>query len=308
MAATVAFHGVRGSCPCSDPALSRYGGGTACVSVAAAPGEPPVILDLGTGSRPLGEALVARYLPGTGMSPGAPERPPAPQERPAEEPPRLALAVFVTHLHFDHVQGLPFFLPALREEIRLDIYGPVQEEGSFEAALGAFIRPPYFPVPLGELPAEITLNELSDGAVVEVGSVSVLARGVPHRGATLGYRLDCPSGSVAYLSDHQAPRHEGGPRVSEAALELAAGADLLIHDAQYTGAEFLVKGHWGHSTPGYAVEVARAAGARRLALFHHDPTHDDDSLDRLGEEASRLAGERLEVVVAAEGLSLELGG
>lgn len=300
---TVTFHGTRGSCPCSGPEFRRHGGATACVSVEADTGGPPVVFDLGTGSRPLGEQVVADHLPAAPIL-GAPLEPARPIERAL---PTMALSCFVSHLHFDHVQGLPFFLPALREEVRIDLYAPAQQGPPLAEAVAAFIRPPYFPVCLEDLPAEILLHELADGALVDLGPAgSLLAREVPHRGPTLGYRLSTGGSVVAYLSDHQAPLQGSGP-VADSVLELVDGADLLIHDAQYTREEFEAKAHWGHSTLAYAVEVAKTAGARRLALFHHDPTHDDDELDRLGEEAARLAGNLLEVLVAADGLSLNVG-
>lgn len=302
---TVTFHGARGSCPCSGPELSRYGGATACVSVDPGDGRPPVVFDLGTGSRGLGEDLVARLLPKAATI-GAPPEPVDRSDRPGH---LLALACLLTHLHFDHVQGLPFFLPALREEVRLDIYAPPQGTPGLEEVLSSFICPPYFPVRLSELPAELFLHEVEDGSRIELGDgLEVLARQLPHLGPTLGYRLEAPGCVVAYLSDHQAPRVRRGGAIPEAALELAAGADLLIHDAQYTSEEFTSKAHWGHSTISYAVEVAGAAGAKRLALFHHDPTHDDTLLDRLGEEATALAAGAFDVVVAAEGGSLLLDG
>jgi phosphoribosyl 1,2-cyclic phosphodiesterase len=213
----------------------------------------------------------------------------------------------VTHLHFDHVQGLPFFGPALRRDVRLDIHGPAQDRPLAEA-FASFVQPPYFPVGLGELPAELGFFELADGAVVQAGTAVVKAREVPHLGRTLGYRIEVGGISVAYLGDHQAPCREGCvvPEVSEAAFELCDGVDLLVHDAQYTDAEFAVKAHWGHSTMAYAVEVAKQCGARRLALFHHDPTHGDDVLDRLALEAGKLAGTSLAVVVAAEGMTISL--
>jgi phosphoribosyl 1,2-cyclic phosphodiesterase len=307
---TVTFYGVRGSCPCSDPALKRYGGSTASVTVDAGDGSPPVLLDLGTGCRRLGERLLQRFFPGASISAGAPPRDadgpaPAPVEHVG---PRLALSAFVTHLHFDHVQGLPFFGPALRSDVHLDIYGPSQEV-PFSEAFSAFVQPPYFPVGMSELPAEMALFEMSDRSVVQAGSAAVLAREVPHVGRTLGYRVEVAGVSVAYLGDHQAPYRDGTvlPEVSEAALELCSGADLLIHDAQYTDAEFAVKSHWGHSTMAYAVEVAKQAGVRRLALFHHDPTHGDDMLDRLGREAVELSGDAFEVLMAAEDMQIELG-
>ncbi|MGO8874426.1 MAG: MBL fold metallo-hydrolase [Acidimicrobiales bacterium] len=306
---TVGFHGVRGSCPCSDPALSRYGGSTACVTVDAGDGSPPVLFDLGTGCRRLGHTILQRFFPGEQLSPGAPPRAvdEPPREPAAHHGARLRLSVFVTHLHFDHVQGLPFFAPALQGDVRLDVYGP-QQDGSLAGAFAAFLQPPYFPVGVGELPAELEFAELPDRAVVEVGTATVRAREVPHVGRTLGYRIDVGGVSVAYIGDHQAPSRDGRvlPEVSEAVLDLCRGVDLLVHDAQYSDAEFAVKSHWGHSTVAYAIEVAHQAGARRLALFHHDPTHGDEELDRFAEEAVELAAGRFEVLMASEGMWIVL--
>jgi phosphoribosyl 1,2-cyclic phosphodiesterase len=304
----VGFHGVRGSCPCSDPALARYGGATASVTVDAEDGTPPVLLDLGTGCRQLGRELLRRYFPGAAPPAGAPPHDEhALFGQPHHKPPKLHLSAFVTHLHFDHVQGLPFFEPALRPDVRLDIYGPAQDTTLAEA-FARFVQPPYFPVGVEELPAEVGFYELGDGGQVIAGSCSVLAREVPHVGRTLGYRVSVGDAVVAYLGDHQAPAHDGevSSEVAEGVVELCAGADLLIHDAQYTPQEFKVKSHWGHSTIAYALRVAQVAGVAKLALFHHDPTHDDDTLDRLAAEAAEAAGEGLQVVMASEGLELQV--
>lgn len=308
-APSVGFHGVRGSCPCSEPGLARYGGSTACVAVDGGDGAPPVLFDLGTGCRRLGQELLRTYFPGERPSPGAPPRDvhDPPHAHASHPDSRLRLSAFVTHLHFDHVQGLPFFAPALQDDVRLDVYGPTQD-GTLAETFAAFLQPPYFPVGVDELPAELGFFGLADGAVVPVGAARVTAREVPHVGRTLGYRIDVSGVAVAYIGDHQAPARDGRvlPEVSAAVLELCRDVDLLVHDAQYTDAEFAVKAHWGHSTLGYAVEVARQAGARRLALFHHDPTHDDGVLDRFGEEATKAAAGAFEVYTAAEGQRIEL--
>lgn len=304
--ATVSFHGVRGSCPCSDPRMRRFGGATSCVSVQPAADVPPIVLDLGTGARMLGEELVARYLPGQPIPIGAPAVGTPPESGPPEV--ALDLAVFVSHLHFDHIQGLPFFGPALRRASRLTLFGPRPEVGSFAQACAGFVQPPYFPVQLGDLPAELILREVHDGESVAIGDALVTARSITHVGRTLGFRVEVDGFAVAYLADHQAPKPgHVGDRVPAAALELAREADVLVHDAQYTEEEFAVKLHWGHSTIDYALEVASAASARRVVLFHHDPTHDDELLDQLGADAAARAGDSLEVVMAAEGLTLKLG-
>jgi len=244
------------------------------------PGADPIVLDLGTGLRFWGETL-----PHDGTFRGT---------------------ALITHLHWDHVQGLPFFVPILRPGASFDIYGPPQEGVTLEQAFEGFMRPPYFPVRYTQLPAEIRFHDIAD-ADFAVGDAKVKVRTVPHVGRTNGYRIDVGGVSVAYLSDHQQP--PDGKHVSQEALELSEGVDLLIHDAQYTPEEFAMKADWGHCTVGYAVHVARRAGARRLALFHHDPTHSDDFVDRLLDHARAEAasGGPDEVIAAAEGLTISLG-
>lgn len=273
----VTFYGVRGSCPCPSEDNRRYGGNTACVAVTE-PGEKPVIFDLGTGLRVFG---ATQPLDGT-----------------------FSGTALVTHIHWDHVQGLPFFPPVDRAGAELRVYGPQQDEGSLAEVFDGFIRPPYFPVTTSELRGEITFHEvLKDD--LEIGSARVAVRPVPHVGPTVGYRLGWRGRVVTYISDHQAPRDLRS--VCASVLELADGADVLIHDAQYTAAEFEEKAHWGHCTVDYALRVAKEAGVRQLVLFHHDPAHSDERLDELWEEARRSAGSAgLEVTAAYEGLRIDL--
>jgi phosphoribosyl 1,2-cyclic phosphodiesterase len=244
-----------------------------------ADGEPPIIFDLGTGLRELG------------------------LRAPSEE--LFRATVLVSHIHWDHVQGLPFFPPIHREDTILDIYGPDQVEGPLGEVFGGFMRPPYFPVEYTQLRGEIGFYGLGWDDF-SVGSAKVRARPVPHCGPTVGYRVDWDGGSVAYVSDHQQPLDSRA--VSDSVLELCDGVDLLIHDAQYSPAEFAQRSDWGHCTVEFAVHVAKEAGARKLALFHHDPSHSDDELDRMLEMARCLGSYAgIEVLAASEGLSLQVG-
>ena len=277
---TVTFFGVRGSTPCDGPELERYGGNTSCVGVDIA-GQRPIMLDLGTGSRRYGLA------------------------RPTDEV--YDGVCLVTHLHWDHVQGLPFFPPVLRPGSHMEIHAPVQEDGRDLAdVLRGLWRPPAFPVEVDILPGDFTFAAHGDEEF-EIGDVRVMSRLIPHVGNTLGYRLEWGGRSVAYLSDHQqpiTPTFELAP----GARELCAGADLLIHDAQYTVEEFAQKSHWGHCTVEYAAWVAKECGVSTLALFHHDPTHSDDMLDRMRERAAECCGEGVRVISAAQGQTVAVGG
>jgi phosphoribosyl 1,2-cyclic phosphodiesterase len=273
----VTFYGVRGSCPCPSDANRRYGGNTACVALTV-DGEPPIVFDLGTGLREFGDT---QPLDGT-----------------------FAGVALVTHIHWDHVQGLPFFPPADRIGARFDVFGPQQEQGSLADVFDGFMRPPYFPVKCADLRGDIVFHEVLKDELT-LGAATVMVRPIPHIGSTVGYRVQWNGATVTYISDHQAPLDLDS--VADSAIELAEGADLLIHDAQYTRDEFREKSHWGHCTMDYAVTVARAAGARRLALFHHDPAHGDDRMDALVREAKKAAGrDGPEIIAAYEGLELTL--
>ncbi|MCZ7628573.1 MAG: MBL fold metallo-hydrolase [Microthrixaceae bacterium] len=213
----------------------------------------------------------------------------------------------VTHLHWDHVQGIPFFSPLLSEGSVLDLYGPCQAKHSLEETVTGFLSPPYFPVGLKDLPCDIRFNEVDTGAF-EVPGATVRSAWVPHIGPTLGYRIECDGTSIAYVSDHQQPG-VADHGVAEQVLELCAGVDLLIHDAQYDDFEFSIRSDWGHCTVGYAVEVAARAGARTLVLFHHDPSHTDARIDELTAVAAVRGRERGigEVIAAHEGLTITYG-
>jgi phosphoribosyl 1,2-cyclic phosphodiesterase len=278
----IGFYGVRGSTPCASDANRRYGGNTACV-VLEEPGCEPIILDLGTGLRLYGVDHIAA-------------------ERPA-----FTGHALVTHMHWDHVQGLPFFKPLLTDGARLDVWGPATDGLSLRAAFDRFMVPPFFPVTIADLAADIRFHDLTPGAI-RIGDADVVAMAVPHIGTTFGFRVSFGDGPVVvYLPDHQQPI-DGSLDVAPEVIELCEGADVLIHDAQFTPDEFAVKANWGHCTVDYAVAVAAAAGVRRLVLFHHDPAHDDAVLDGLLDEVRSSAAAAVldEVISAHEGLTISL--
>lgn len=277
----VTFYGVRGSTPCPAPTNQRYGGNTSCVALEV-PGRDPIVLDLGTGLRFFGETLGCAGEPFRGTA-------------------------LVTHLHWDHVQGLPFFMPINRPGSHLNVVGPSHEGVPIGESFARFMRPPYFPIRVEQLTGNVSFHDALCNEFA-IGDAKVTVRPVPHVGETNGYRIEWAGGSVAYISDHQQP-HERPDHVADEVLELCEGVDLLIHDAQYTPAEFVQRATWGHCTVGYAVEVARQARVGSLALFHHDPAHDDEFVDGLLAEAQQFAAELgvRHVFAAAEGTRVRLG-
>src|SRR5699024_1926748 len=283
----VTFWGVRGSTPCPSRANVRYGGNTACVTIEA-PGLDPIICDLGTGLRFYGEQVMA-------------ERSKNPNGEVEVEGFR-ALAL-VTHLHWDHVQGLPFFDPIHLPDTSLAVYGRADDDDTLGDAFGRFMRPPFFPITAVQLIGDVSFHDFVDSELTW-GRARVIARDVPHTGPTNGYRIEVDGRSIVYISDHQQP--DDIDEIAPEVLELCANADLLIHDAQYDDTEFVQKADWGHCTVEYAVKVAARSGARRLVLFHHDPAHHDVIMDDLLAGARRMAeGTTIEEVLAAqEGLTV----
>jgi phosphoribosyl 1,2-cyclic phosphodiesterase len=276
----VRFNGVRGSTPCAGDAYARYGGHSSCVALEA-DGAPPLIFDLGTGLRPYGELCDGEFHG----------------------------SVLLSHLHWDHVQGLPFFTPLHREGATLDVYGPRQTEGALGDVFTEMMRPPFFPITPAQLAADVRFHDTGDDDF-PVGLAKVRSRWVRHVGPTLGFRVDWNGVSVAYIPDHGPGCCPDDPDdyVPQELLELCDGVDVLIHDAQHTTEEYEPKRHWGHCTINYAVHVARESGARSLVLFHHDPVHGDDAMDAIlcgaQDASSRVHGP--EVIAAYEGLELTL--
>ncbi len=268
------FFGVRGSTACQGGDIARYGGNTSCVSVEV-PGHAPIMLDIGTGARYFGAGYpVDRPFRGTCL---------------------------LSHPHWDHIQGLPFFPPLLRSaDTHIDIYAPVQTDGTTVAeVVSQMLRPPLFPVGLADLRGSVDFHSIGNSEFT-VGEVSVTSRLIPHLGNTCGFRLEWNGHSVAYLSDHQQPGVDVYT-TTDNVRELCEGVDLLIHDAQYTRPEFEQRSTWGHCTSDYAVWVASECHVRTLALFHHDPTHTDDVIDAMVEAANAASGD-VTVIAAREGL------
>ena len=280
----ITYFGVRGSCPVSSDQQRRYGGNTSCVLVEVE-GEPPLVLDMGTGLRALGHHLNAALVP-TG--------------RP------LRGNCLLTHLHYDHILGTPFFPPMRDPGALLEIYGPAQDDDSLQATMAGMVKPPFFPVHMADFRGELRYHDLKGNDSFLLGGIQVTARPIPHLGTTLGFRIEADGATLAYLPDHQAPVDR--TTVDREVLELCEGVDLLIHDSQYTEDEFVELSDWGHSTPAYAVLVATESGARRLDMFHHDPGHTDRQLDTMLRAARQVAQAtgKVQVNAAKEGATFEL--
>ncbi|HET9975134.1 MAG TPA: MBL fold metallo-hydrolase [Streptosporangiaceae bacterium] len=272
--------GVRGSTPAPGAEFVRYGGHTSCVAIASDDGSPRLILDAGTGLRRV-----------TGLLRGEP----------------FAGTIILTHLHWDHVHGLPFFAAGDREDARVTLLLPKPGgNATAEDVLAAGMSPPHFPITPRGLRGDWTFGAVAPGTFKADG-FTVEAREVPHKGGrTFGYRVSDGHSSVAYVPDHcpaaLGPGPEGWGEYHAGALALAAGADLLIHDAFLRPEEVPALGSFGHPAADYAVSLARRAGAGRVLLAHHKPDRTDDELDAL---AARFRADP-RVAVAAEGQVIDL--
>ena len=278
--------GARGSIPAPGPETMRYGGNTSCVQVTLSDGTL-LVLDAGTGIRTLGLTLGRQAGP---------------------------VNILLTHLHLDHIQGLMFFAPCFHPEAEIVIWGPAAVEAPLLERIARYISAPLSPVEVRELPCRVSFRE-AIASEWRIGPATVRATSVSHRGPTLGYRIEDAGASLCYIPDHEPALGTPLEALEDewiSGLELAAGADLLIHDAQYTDDEYPDHLGWGHCSLTDAIAFARRADARRLLLFHHDPLHGDDFLDALAVDALarweaaggrpgglQLASERLEVAIAA---------
>jgi phosphoribosyl 1,2-cyclic phosphodiesterase len=273
--------GTRGSLAAAGPETVRYGGNTSCVEVRAADGSV-LVLDAGTGIRRLGAALE-----GEGRR----------------------VDVLLTHLHMDHIQGLGFFAPFFEQDREVHIWGPPSTTQALRERLTRYLSPPLFPVRLRELPCRLALHDVPLERF-EIGPFAVRAELVCHPGPTVGYRIGADGAGLAYLPDHEPALGLGRlPAAPDwiSGFVLAAGVDVLIHDSQYSAAEYPAHVGWGHSALSHALAFATATGARRLVTFHHDPGHDDDTLGELLAEACAAVEFPFVIVPGTEGLSLDVG-
>jgi phosphoribosyl 1,2-cyclic phosphodiesterase len=275
----IKFWGVRGSVPTPGIGTVRYGGNTSCIEVRV--GENIIILDAGTGLRKLGQSLLAEFK---------------------TEP--LNLMLLLSHTHWDHIQGLPFFAPIYESRCRLRILGCEGSRKSLVTALTGQMESTYFPVPFSKLPSNIQIDELRDFSF-KIGSALVQAQRANHPGFTVGYRLLSPAGSMVFFPDVE-PRQGGEDREM---IDFVRNADVLILDSQYDRVEYQKHVGWGHGCVDESVALALKAGVKKLILFHHDPNHDDKKIDAFVKYARRLVARakgKLKVEAAREGMLIQL--
>lgn len=276
----VTFWGTRGSLASPSPDTVRYGGNTSCVSVEGNEGSL-LILDAGTGLRNLGQRLPANLN---------------------------TAHILLTHLHMDHIQGLPFFAPLRRRGAEIHLWGPASTTLSLDARLQKYLSPPLFPVSIRELAARVHFHELPSD-VIEIAEFSITAQLIIHPNPTIGYRIESAGASVTYLPDHEPAL--GGRTFPHnkswvSGYKLAEGSGLLIHDTQYTDQEYQERVGFGHSSIQHAFQFAGLTDVKHFAPFHHDPTHSDTDLDRMFAETLESIQPAYRVTPSREGLTLEV--
>ncbi len=275
MSMKIRFWGVRGSIAAPGPATAEIGGNTSCVEVRC--GSERIILDAGTGLRALGDQLLSEG--------------------------EVKATMLLSHHHWDHIQGLPFFVPIYLPSTLLEVIGPAAERCSMHEVLEYQMQSPVFPVRLDQVPSRLSTRDVHPGETFEVGSSQVTVAKLNHPGGSMAYRIDYEGRSVVYATDT-----EHYACVDPALCKLAEGADILIYDSQYTPAEYSGEGGpskvgWGHSTYEAGAALANAAGVGKYLLFHHDPKRSDVEVLELERRTRELFTESH---AAREGLSLEL--
>jgi phosphoribosyl 1,2-cyclic phosphodiesterase len=291
MSLRVRFWGTRGSIPSPGAQTVRYGGNTPCVEVRTDDGWL-IILDAGTGIRELGRSLVERSN-GAGIKGD----------------------IFLTHAHWDHIQGIPFFAPIFGRGNHFTIWGSQSLEGSVDKVVRDQMSPVVFPVTFEELDATIDFKGLPEGTLTDGNGYQVTALAVQHPGGALGYRLQEAggrSGALVYVSDNELaphPRYGGSGDFRDRMVTFARGAAVLVHDTMYTTEEYNHHQGWGHSTYAQVVDLAVDAGVETLVLFHHEPRRTDDQIEQCLAACQQQVQDRgatVRVVAAAEGLTLTL--
>ncbi|MBA3503825.1 MAG: MBL fold metallo-hydrolase [Myxococcota bacterium] len=305
----VRFWGVRGSIPVPGRSTARYGGNTSCVEVRPRGGSP-IIIDAGTGLRRLGKSLMEEsFGDGKGKT-----------------------AILISHTHWDHVQGLPFFSPLYRAGNEVQIYARSRDM-HLEAVFSQQHDSPYFPVPLSAMHANMQFRELIEGQSFDIGNAHITSARLNHPWVAIAYRIDVDGASVTYCAD-TAPFADilfgrefivQPPSLDEplppdvvaelaqmraSVVALAKNTDLLIYDTQFTRDEYRARPHWGHSHPDDAIAIARDANVKRLCLYHHAPMRSDDENDKIlatYRNVVHQANDRFELVSAFEGLEIALG-
>lgn len=277
----VKLWGTRGSVAAPGPAKTRYGGNTSCVEISASDGTV-LILDAGTGLLELSRTLPSNLR---------------------------QVNLLLTHLHMDHIQGMGFFPLFFNPDVEVNIWGPASTTLSLRARLTRYMSPPLFPVSLRDLPCNLSLHEVP-GKDFKIGQFQIISDLICHSGPTVGYRIQSSDSVVAYLPDHEPALGVTNFPLSQdwtSGYGLASGADLLIHDAQFTDNEYHHRVGWGHSSIKDALKFAGLAEVKHLVLFHHDPTHNDDELDQLIREAVKSEKPSFEVTPGTEGAVFRVG-
>lgn len=300
----VRFWGVRGSYAVPGPDTSRYGGNTSCVEVKI-DGGPRIVLDAGTGIRKLGKEIIA------------------------SEPGKSQTHLLVSHTHWDHIQGLPYFAPLYQRGHKVNVFALQRDDKNLREVFASQSDSAYFPVTFDEVQAQLTFRELTENAEFELGPVKVRCTRLNHPWIAIAYRLDHEGKSFCYVTDtapfrdilieHDFIRKPPQPgeslkaedaaklaQMREGVVRLCEGADLVIYDTQFTPAEYLARPHWGHSCPDDAVEIVRAAGAKSLVLYHHAPERTDAQVDEILAD-QRSKNPDLDLIAAAEGNEVLVG-
>jgi phosphoribosyl 1,2-cyclic phosphodiesterase len=268
--------GCRGSLAAPGPSTLRYGGNTSCLEVRGEAGGL-VVLDAGTGIRALGLT---------------------------DLPDRIHL--LLTHLHIDHIEGLGFFRPVWLRDTELHVWGPPSPTRTLEERIARYLSPPLFPRELSELPCRLVFHDVP-AEEWELEGLRVLAGPVAHPGPTVGYRLSENGRALAYIPDHEpalATRLDELEGEWISGWDVATGADVLLHDAQFTETEYPLRVGWGHSSVAHAVSFAARAQVQRLLLFHHDPSRSDEELESLLARARELSDGKIELAYEGAGLAV----